>query len=136
MLTPERAISLACATSENVTSIVVVLLVSTTAALTPFSDSSRRYVLLLDTCAAPLPLGLAWSYSFVHVSPGLTGLLGSTAVTKKPPPRPDRACSAVPLGSWLPPRPTNRPSDPTWMSIVCALPPLLVLLWPSTVVLK
>src|SRR5450759_5502028 len=44
-----------------VKSTAALLVVSTTAALTPCNDSSRRYLLLLVTWMGPLPRGLAWS---------------------------------------------------------------------------
>src|SRR5260370_28465470 len=58
-----------------------VLLVSTTAACTPWNFSLRRYLLLAVMRMLPLPSGPGWSYVFDHVSPGFTALSGRTADT-------------------------------------------------------
>ena len=46
------------------------------------------------------------------------------------------ASSGVPLGSWLPPMLTSRPSAPICASIVCAGRPVVVLVVPPIVDLK
>src|SRR5256714_5266778 len=123
----------AIADMSSVRSMVVAMFDSTTDVLTFFTCSSRRYLFLVVTWIDPLPIGLAWSYSFVHVSPGLTALSGRIAVIR--PPSVPESPGREPLVNVLPFTLTIRPSDATFISTLVGVVVVVVLVVPLVVVL-
>src|ERR1700682_591879 len=98
-----------------VRSIVPLVFVSTTAALMPLRDSSRKYLLFVVTWIPPVPRVFAWSNSLDHVSLGWTGLSGRTA--KMNPPRPLKRVRGL-SPKLLPFTASTRPSAATVIEIV------------------